>query len=921
MKTVSTQQSIRVKKTLISRERLYLEKFVRGLTIIQAAGAFGVALLVLTSSASARNDVITMSGNPAPIPGGGVNFGNLIGSPVLNNNGHIAFSIGLVDSNLNGSEAIFRNANLIARSGTNPPGTASGVIFSRFPEDPALNAKGEVLFKSLLSGIGVGLGNNDAIYRDANLIVRSGDDAPGTGSSMTFFRLGPSAMNNNGAVAFHGSLSHRYDEAIYIAKYGLNLIARVQTEAPGTGGEKFARLGAPALNNARDVAFSSYITGPSTSGAPAQAIYKNRSLVARTGNAAPGAGTGVSFSYFPVQLGSPNLNDAGQVAFQARLIGTDVTDRNNQAIYRDAILLARSGDAAPGAGSGVNFSELALRAFNNSGEVAFQAVLSGNGVTSANNQAIYRNSSLIARTGDAVRAPGNGGARFLSFASPIMNAGGLVAFAATTEDGLANSIEGVWLSDGVEHIRVADKNDFLGGNRQINSFAYGKSSLNDYGQLAYGAHTQDGRSGTLLFTPELRYRSSSNGVWDLASNWTLSIKPSFVHDIFINPTARRTVFGPSGTETIRSLTIGGGPGIGTLQLNGGAITASTAVNILGTGVLTGDGVITNGVNNLGTVRADNVTIGGGLFNTGLVIGTGRINTNLLNQPGGQVRVGAGEQMLISGNGHINASRIEVIDGTLGFDGVLFNVGSSGMITGRNAMLRFNSGLVNAGTLALSFGTSDVFGPVSNSGTIINSGAGRLTFYDNVNNSGEIRTSTGGASVFFGNVGGTGSFTGGGTVFLENGFSVGLSPTLMSFGGDVGLGGNSDTIMELGGLKRGDQYDALNIAGALSLGGTLNIALLDGYTPLADSFFDLIAATTINGSFSSVLFPKLSSGLSWNLSLLPDYSGSIDVLRLSAVSEVPVPAAVWLLASGLLGLVGFARHKPKTPSRFLGRATG
>jgi len=39
---------------------------------------------------------------------------------------------------------------------------------------------------------------------------------------------------------------------------------------------------------------------------------------------------------------------------------------------------------------------------------------------------------------------------------------------------------------------------------------------------------------------------------------------------------------------------------------------------------------------------------------------------------------------------------------------------------------------------------------------------------------------------------------------------------------------------------------------------------------------------------------------------PDYAnGSVDV---SAVSAVPVPAAIWLFGSGLIGLVGFSKRK-------------
>jgi hypothetical protein len=42
----------------------------------------------------------------------------------------------------------------------------------------------------------------------------------------------------------------------------------------------------------------------------------------------------------------------------------------------------------------------------------------------------------------------------------------------------------------------------------------------------------------------------------------------------------------------------------------------------------------------------------------------------------------------------------------------------------------------------------------------------------------------------------------------------------------------------------------------------------------------------------------------------DFSASTpgDYIRVITVSSVPIPAAVWLFVSGLLGLIGIARHR-------------
>jgi len=62
-----------------------------------------------------------------------------------------------------------------------------------------------------------------------------------------------------------------------------------------------------------------------------------------------------------------------------------------------------------------------------------------------------------------------------------------------------------------------------------------------------------------------------------------------------------------------------------------------------------------------------------------------------------------------------------------------------------------------------------------------------------------------------------------------------------------------------------------------------------------------------GEFIQWQLAALGGGLDWDVSYILDVSGT-DFVRLSVVSSVPVPAAVWLFGSGLLGLIGVARRK-------------
>ncbi len=140
------------------------------------------------------------------------------------------------------------------------------------------------------------------------------------------------------------------------------------------------------------------------------------------------------------------------------------------------------------------------------------------------------------------------------------------------------------------------------------------------------------------------------------------------------------------------------------------------------------------------------------------------------------------------------------------------------------------------------------------------------FFDDVTNQGEIRTSANAFAIFFGSVSGAGTFTGTGTVNFEGDLTPGNSAAAVNFAGDVVLGPESTLNIELGGTAAGTQYDQINVAGDLTLDGTLEVSLINGFTPTAGQTFDFLNGSTLAGAFSSVVLPDLP-GLVWNTSQL------------------------------------------------------
>jgi hypothetical protein len=178
----------------------------------------------------------------------------------------------------------------------------------------------------------------------------------------------------------------------------------------------YSNFGNPVLNAAGQTAFVASLAGTGVTPANNTGIWSEGAgsigspgLVAREGDAAPGAGTGVNYNSFF----DPVLNGAGQTAFVATLTGMGVTASNDRGIWSEGAgsigspgLVAREGDAAPGTGQGVNYSTLSTSfVLNGAGQIAFSATLTGPGVTGANDTGIWASDpdgllTLIARTGD-----------------------------------------------------------------------------------------------------------------------------------------------------------------------------------------------------------------------------------------------------------------------------------------------------------------------------------------------------------------------------------------------------------------------------------------------------------------------------------------------------------------------------------------
>jgi len=278
---------------------------------------------------------------------------------------------------------------------------------------------------------------------------------------------------------------------------------------------------------------------------------------------------------------------------------------------------------------------------------------------------------------------------------------------------------------------------------------------------------------------------------------------------------------------------------GTIVLKGaGAIVAGGAIS--NTGTISGLGRVSNSVSNSGTIRAE----------------AGQLNlsgASATNTASGQIQAATGTTIFYTQGLATNAGAIALTGGS--FDNNSRSMTNSNLIAGHGTLR--TGGLTSTNLLSVGAGDMNVFGNVTNNGTVNVQAARTLYFHNNVN--------------------GTGNYTGTGTVVYLGSFSPGASAASINFAGNVDLTGSSSLVIELGGLAPGTQYDQVHVAGALSLDSALNVSLINGFTPAAGNTFDILDWSARSGIFSSLALPALGGSLTWDTSQL--YTNG--VLRVAA----------------------------------------
>ena len=456
----------------------------------------------------------------------------------------------------------------IAITGGEAPGV-DGAEFGGFnpgigPGGPAINASGDVAFKTLLTGTGPDVraifGPTSGAGSPLGLLAQEGVPAPGVedGAELSLF-FNHLSLNASGDVAFLAFLGSENIPAIFGPTSGagspLGPIVQARNQAPGMDGRVFSFFGFPAFNASGDIAFEAgfFSSGTAVFG-PTAGAGSPLGPIAQQNEVAPGVDDGAVFGPLTGEFFDLSLNASGDVAFGA-ILRTEPGfplegESAGSAIFGPTAgagsplgLIVRSGDPAPGVSDGAEFAGGNPSMLNDSGDVVITGGLrTGTGnVNSNNNSAIFGPTAgagsplgLIVR--ENTPAPGvDDGATFDNFtfrnsSSPSLNASGDISFVAELRTGTGDVVDesndaGLFTAVDGEFQLVVREGDLFTvtlpdgsstEDRTISSIVFSQNGMNDAGMLVFILNFTDGTQGifTAVNSPVLLGDVNRDGVVD-----------------------------------------------------------------------------------------------------------------------------------------------------------------------------------------------------------------------------------------------------------------------------------------------------------------------------------------------------------------------------------------------------------------------
>jgi hypothetical protein len=293
-------------------------------------------------------------------------------------------------------------------------------------------------------GVLLGLGaTQDAAGQGVQIrnLALSGQQAPGLPVGLTFSAFNGFTMNASGRVGLFATIAGpgvtvTNNQGIWWDVPGsLQLVMRLGDSAPGQGAFAYSSTTTPNLSDSGLLTYVASIRPPvggSVESAWTISPTSPASAFALGFTQVPGVEAGTQWSGF----NAPQINQSGTIAFRAILTGT--TPGNSHWVGSSGSLVPVARETLPtGVLPGVNFAGLFNEyRLNSAGVYVFRSSLAGAGVTTSNNQALWLRSpsgvlTLVARTGDQAAALPSGVTISDIIGEPELDRSGRLAYRAS----------------------------------------------------------------------------------------------------------------------------------------------------------------------------------------------------------------------------------------------------------------------------------------------------------------------------------------------------------------------------------------------------------------------------------------------------------------------------------------------------------
>jgi fibronectin-binding autotransporter adhesin len=471
----------------------------------------------------------------------------------------------------------------------------------------------------------------------------------------------------------------------------------------------------------------------------------------------------------------------------------------------------------------------------------------------------------------------------------------------------------------------ADRSIILNSGKEGTMYVWGGNTYTINGQVTGGGNLRKEDGGVLLLT---NTTNNYTGLTRIAQGTIRVGTAGVIPDASSVEIAGGNLDLNATNESVASLFGNGGAvnGGGTLTVltsgsanYSGVIQNATTLRMAGTGTQTISGTADNGN---GWARVDSGTLVLAKASSATVHAVGRSNDVGLTIAGGTARLaGTGNDQIYT-EVHVNQTGgVFDFNGTsegfralTGTGGTVRNdlaATASTMTVGETSLVTDTysySGVIadGAGTMSLTkvgAGTQILNGANTYTGNTTITG-GKLA----LGSSGSIASSNiivGASTTLDVSAAGTWTLTSGqtlqgtgtvvGDIAIDGDLRPGTSPGALSITGNLGLGINSETFIELGGLTTGD-YDQLLVSGLLTADGVIRVSFVNSFNAAANDSFQIATFNSFAGSSYSFDFTNavLDPGLTWDTSTFAT-NGTILV----AVPEPGVPLLAGIAALTLV----------------------